>query len=206
MKLSKELVNVFDQEKETVSLREILSKIDYKSFGLILTILALPSSLPVPATGYSTPFGIALFVLGAQIFLGREYPWLPEFILNKKVSSGKGKGLLDKMIKFLQFFEKFIRPRHEKYFEKRWLQILIGSVVLVCSASMISPIPLTDTVPAMGIFLIGLGMIEEDFWAVVLGLLVAFVGIFVSLTIHYLLITGGMMAIDHLKESIFSLI
>jgi hypothetical protein len=58
----------------------------------------------------------------------------------------------------------------------------------------------------MGIFLIGLGMIEEDFWAVVLGLMVAFVGIFISLIIHYLLITGGVMAIEHLKDSITSLI
>jgi len=57
---------------------EVFERIGDRGFGVLLIILSLPSALPVPAPGYSTPFGILIAVLALQMIAGRTTPWLPE--------------------------------------------------------------------------------------------------------------------------------
>ncbi len=63
VKLSNELQRYFFEEQQppTVTLADILLLAKERIFGFLLVILSLPSALPVPAPGYSTPFGI-LFI------------------------------------------------------------------------------------------------------------------------------------------------
>src|SRR5690554_3363202 len=60
-----------------ISIGSILESVQEKGFGIILMILSLPSALPVPAPGYSTPFGIVLLIIGLQMLQGRQQPLLP---------------------------------------------------------------------------------------------------------------------------------
>ena len=55
-----------------LSISEITSAVAEKGFGLVLIILSLPSALPVPAPGYSTPFGIVIALMALQMISGRE--------------------------------------------------------------------------------------------------------------------------------------
>ena len=75
----------FEEERnEKVTLAEILTLAGERIFGFLLVILSLPSApsaFPVPAPGYSTPFGIAIFFLAVQLIMGRDYLWLPAKIL-----------------------------------------------------------------------------------------------------------------------------
>lgn len=85
-KLSVELNRYFFEEErnEKVTLAEILTLAGERIFGFLLVILSLPSApsaFPVPAPGYSTPFGIAIFFLAVQLIMGRDYLWLPAKIL-----------------------------------------------------------------------------------------------------------------------------
>ena len=61
-----------------VTLNEILEIAGERTFGFLFVLLSLPSALPIPAPGYSTPFGIVMFLLAAQLIVGREQLWLPE--------------------------------------------------------------------------------------------------------------------------------
>ena len=63
-RLSKELNRYFFEEDrgETVSLAQVIAIAEEKVFGIVLLLLAFPSALPVPAPGYSTPFGIMIFL------------------------------------------------------------------------------------------------------------------------------------------------
>ncbi len=81
-RLSVELQRYFFEEERSpkVTLTEILELAGERIFGFLFVILSLPSALPVPAPGYSVPFGIALFLLALQLISGAKLPWLPHKI------------------------------------------------------------------------------------------------------------------------------
>ena len=70
-RLSVELQRYFFEEdrQPQVKLADILSFAGERIFGFLFVILSLPSALPVPAPGYSIPFGI-VGALGGHLLLG----------------------------------------------------------------------------------------------------------------------------------------
>ncbi|NEP28671.1 exopolysaccharide biosynthesis protein, partial [Moorena sp. SIO3I6] len=81
-KLSVELQRYFFEEEQEpqVRLADILTLAGERIFGFIFVILSLPSALPVPAPGYSIPFGIVILLLAIQLIVGAKRPWLPKKI------------------------------------------------------------------------------------------------------------------------------
>lgn len=204
MKLSEEIKDIFSTDGGTTSLKEILGRINQKSFGFLLVILSLPSALPVPAPGYSTPFAIAIFFIALGIIKNKNHPTLPKKILNKEIKTKKNSKMINGMVKFISFFEKFLKPRYSKSYHSVTFKRVLGLVVLLCGISMMIPIPLTNTIPAMGIFLIGLGMLEEDFLFALLGTITAIIGISFTVTIIASFFIIGPEIIDIIKDSIKS--
>ena len=71
-KLSVELNRYFLEEvrNEKVTLSDILTLAGESTFGFLFVVLALPSALPIPAPGYSVPFGIEsaiIFFIAASL-------------------------------------------------------------------------------------------------------------------------------------------
>lgn len=120
MKLSTQIKSIFDTDGE-VSLAQILEKIELKSFGVLLIIFSLPSAIPIPALGYSTPFGLALIYLAKDLLKNRSKPKLPKKILEKKITTKKNSKLVGFMVWFLSLFEKLLKPRNTQFFEKNGL-------------------------------------------------------------------------------------
>lgn len=207
MRLSENVESIFalSEDGTPVTIKVILDRVSVKSFGILLAILALPSALPVPAPGYSIPGGIALLVLGSQICLRREFPWLPERVLSKEVHVGKRPKIIKMMVFFLRIFEFFIRPRLAFVFNNAITYRAMGMVVVLCGLSMCIPIPLTNTAPAFGVFLIGISMIEEDGLLSGAGVAACIMGLCLSITVLAFVIWFGMEGVDILKNAIKSL-
>ncbi|MBI1318653.1 MAG: exopolysaccharide biosynthesis protein [Candidatus Hydrogenedens sp.] len=203
MKLSDNIEAIFGHaEGGTVSVRELLDRVSHKSFGVLLAILALPSALPLPAPGYSVPFGILLVTLGLQMIRRLEHPWFPDKVLDRRMKTDGSQRLVAGMVKFLRFFEFFIRPRLSFVYTNGVMFRVLGCVVLACGISMCIPVPLTNTAPALGIFLIGLGMLEEDGLCGLAGIAVAIAGLVLAATVLVLLTWMGWEAIDFVKDHI----
>jgi len=197
-KLSEQITEIFTTDENEVTLRTLMSTIDERSFGVLISIFALPSALPVPAPGYSTFFSIFLILLSVQMLLNRSHPWFPKRFMNTKIGSGTENKTVATMLKFLQFFENFSRPRFTFLYSMRISSIMLSAVMLLCAVSMISPLPLTNTLPALAIFLIGLGKVQDDGVLALLGLITAVAGLGLSITLHAALIFGGQAALDQL--------
>ena len=148
------------------------------------------------------PFGIALLILGAQMIALRDYPWFPERVLRREVGIRADSKLISRMVWFLGLFEKIIRPRWRFVYTNKMLYRAMGLIVCLCALSMCIPIPLTNTAPAMGIFLIGLGALEEDGVCGLGGLCVGVAGMILSLTVLALVAYFGMEAVDMVKDFI----
>jgi len=170
-----------------IKLSELIKLLGVKSFGVLLIFLSLPSALPIPAPGYSTPFGIAIALIGIQLFIGRHALKLPKKIESIHFSPRICKNILDTTITFLKRTELLVKPRtydiNEKYF-KPFLPI-----ILIClSLLMILPIPLTNTLPAMAVFLFGISISENDDLMIILSFLLSLI-----ILVLYAIIVIGIM-------------
>ncbi len=148
-------------EKGDLSLDDLIRQVGDKGYGILLVLLALPSAIPVPAAGYSTPFGILLAILGLQMLLGRKTLWLPKWAKSKTIKSAFAVKMFRTAHKVFHFIERFVQPRLS-WIAGPWGIPLMGLLVILMAALMILPIPLTNTAPAAVIFLIGTGLTEDD--------------------------------------------
>ncbi|MGC6455724.1 MAG: exopolysaccharide biosynthesis protein [Coraliomargaritaceae bacterium] len=181
------------------SIGELCEALGEKGFGLLLVILSLPSALPLPAPGYSTPFGIALALLALQMLTGRRSLWLPRKLYQLRIEPKLASKMIQTASRFLRSIERWIQPR-QAWIRSRAGQAALAGLVLIMSALMILPIPLTNTLPAMVIFLIGVGLSEEDGLLALLAFAVGLLAVVLYTAIVTLLITQGPEAIDALKD------
>jgi hypothetical protein len=178
---------------------EILEQIGEKGFGLLLVILSLPSALPVPAPGYSTPFGIMILLLTGQMLVGRKTIWLPKRFRRIRLKPSMVQTMLKVVNSFLHKIERFIKPR-QKWIRSRAGLSGLAVVIAIMACLMILPIPLTNTLPAMVIFLIGIGLCEEDGLLAIIAFAIGILAVCVYVYIIFILITQGPEAIEHLKD------
>jgi hypothetical protein len=193
------------ESAEGPSIGEISAAVREKGFGLVLMVLALPSALPVPAPGYSTPFGIVIALIAGQMLMGRSTLWLPQRLEGIRLNPRATRAMLTTASKFLRRIEHWVRPRQQ------WIRSTGGqaglAVIILCMASlMILPIPLTNTAPAMVIFLIGVGLSEEDGLLALGAFALGSLALLLYAGVVYLLLTEGPGAVDVLIEELRGLL
>lgn len=132
-----------------------------RGFGLAFLLTSLPSALPVPAPGYSTPFGILILLLTLQMLSGQNSPWMPEWALKKQLSPSVTEAIKKFSTRIFQLSEIFIKPRLN-FLNGKPLMWLAGVTIASMALLMIIPIPGTNTLPAMIVFATGLALAEED--------------------------------------------
>jgi hypothetical protein len=200
-KLSVELERYFfDEERQPqVTLADILYLTEERIFGFLLVLLSLPSALPVPAPGYSIPFGILMFILALQLILGRQRPWLPERMKKGSMPLEKIQGVVKAGIPWLRRIEGLTKPRMSYICTSLSGRVIIGVAIALMAIFMMIPIPGTNTLPAMGIFVTGFGLIEDDGAIALGGLIVCGLGATLSLSIIFAVIWGGSSLLDVIK-------
>jgi hypothetical protein len=163
-RLSAELNHYFFQEVKTpqVTLKEILSLAGERTFGFLFVLLSLPSALPVPAPGYSVPFGIVMLVLALQLIAGRTRLWMPEKWNYKQFDLVSVQKIIKAGTPWLRRLEAISRPRLTPVCTSVPGRTLLGIAIALMSISMMIPIPGTNTLPAMGIFVTGFGLLDDD--------------------------------------------
>jgi hypothetical protein len=206
-KLSTTLGDLLRRQHETeeLTLGEVFQRIGDRGFGLLLLLLSLPSALPIPAPGYSTPFGLLIALLALQMLAGRRMPWLPAWAAQLRLHGGFVEGMLKFSSAFFAKIEFLIRPRL-RWIGSRAGLALLGGLVLIMACLMILPIPFTNTFPAFVIFLIGIGLIEEDGLFALFGAALGLLSTALYSVVVFFLIRFGMEGVDMLKEWIKTLL
>ncbi|AHB88953.1 exopolysaccharide synthesis protein ExoD [Thermosynechococcus sp. NK55a] len=182
-----------------VSLAEIVQLAGERTFGFLLAVLSLPSALPIPAPGYATPFGIVLLLLGWQLLVGASVPWLPPWLLKRTMPRSQMQKIVRTALPWLRRIELISRPRWRFICTTRGGRLGLGVTVSLMAISMILPIPGTNTIPAMGIFTIGFGLLDDDGLISLAGVVISLIGLAVTTSILIALAWGGNSLLDVLK-------
>ena len=168
---------------KSLTLAELKQSLKGRGSAMLLVLLALPFCF-IAIPGLSTPFGIAICLIGGCLAIGRE-PWLPRFIMRRRLSPARLAQLLNGAIKVAQQLEKFVRPRLAFLHAGPGMLRLIGLGIVIASLGLMLPLPIpfSNNIPAWAVVLLAIGMMEKDGLLVLLGHLTAIASwIFISLT------------------------
>jgi hypothetical protein len=163
-KLSEDLALILHEfEVETVTLREVMAVLHGRGYVLLVMLLALPFSTPIPLPGLSTPFGMVIALIGVRLALGQK-PWLPQRLLDTRLSPRFFVKVFAAARKILRGFEYFLRPRLLWITGSPRLLQLHAVPIVFCAVLLLLPLPIpfSNMIPAFSILLLSAGLLERD--------------------------------------------
>jgi hypothetical protein len=161
------------------TLGSIIALFEEKSFALLFILLLGVSALPLPTGGATHVFEIIAMLLALQLIVGRDMIWLPKRWRGLKLAGPKQQAFITRLMKTIRWLERFSRPRLRPLFDHRLSNIVFGVLVLALTiaAFVAPPFSGLDTLPSMGVVLLSLGVLLEDFLFVILALIVGAGGV-----------------------------
>lgn len=206
IRFSEELAKLEEKSRdEKMTIGDIMASLDQRAHTFLLLLLSLPFIQPIPFPGLSTPFGLAIALIGTSFLLGQK-PWLPRRLLSIELPKTLVTLELQLMRRLADFLELIVRPRITALTTNRGLQRLQG-VCILGSGLLLSlplPIPFTNMLPAVTVIVFSCASLGKDGLFYLAGLL-SFV---ISVAFFGLIGLGGSAAIawiyEWLAESIFT--
>jgi hypothetical protein len=131
----------------------------------------MPFLLPVTLPFMSTALGAPMLLIGVAVVLNRV-PWLPDRLLDHALPSDTVQHVLERAAHSAARFEHLVRPRMLALTATPAINSVNGIVLVVAVLALMAPLPLVpfaNTLPAIGIILLCLGMAERDGRVILLG-------------------------------------
>lgn len=198
----KELVQGLEGER--VLIGAVLESLHERGIGFVLFLLALPMALPVPVPpGINVALATPLILLTGQQMMGARTIWLPLSLKRKTVSRGRVNNTLQTLIPWVEKLEVLSKPRLG-FITQNFFSRLIGLAGLIMALTVCIPLPLTNTIPSLGIALMALGVIMRDGLAVLAGMAVGLIWVFILCSLVAFLGTEGIDAFKDLIKSFLS--
>ncbi|MBW8635972.1 exopolysaccharide biosynthesis protein [Hoeflea sp. WL0058] len=158
--LSSLLQRLANAAGERITLKELATALDERSFGAFLLVFALPNLIPLPP-GATLILGLPLIFISWQIVAGRQKIWLPRRLANYSLDKKTLVAMVTKVDPWLRRMEAWVRPRHWPLKNHR-SERLFGIYILILAIVVLIPIPFCNWLPAFAIAIIGLAHTEQD--------------------------------------------
>lgn len=143
-----------------LTVAEILDATASAGFGFVIALLAL---VAIPFVGLSTPFGLAIAFVGAQLLLGRTRPWLPGRIRRVRMTASALERIGRWLVRWTGWMGHLVRERLRPLTRGLALGLVgLGLVILGAGLALPIPIPGSNLVFIVPILLYGIGLLERD--------------------------------------------
>ena len=147
-----------------LSVGELVDKAAEAGFGFLIGILTL---IAIPFFGLSTPFGLAIALIGGQMMIGLRHPWLPARARRRELSMDKLDRVSTILAKRTRWIAKSTRRRWEWLIAPRLTGF--GIVLLSLGLALPLPIPGSNLVFLIPLFIYSVGVLERDGLWIILG-------------------------------------
>jgi hypothetical protein len=161
---------------------------------MFVLLLGVPA-LPLPTGGVTHVFEAVAMLLALQLIANRDRIWLPRRWRDIDVAGPSQQRLTDALVKTIRRLERISRPRLTFVFGHRLSNIAFGALVLggTLGAFLAPPFSGLDTLPALGVVLLSLGVLLEDFLVAIVGVVVGAAGVVLEIAL-------GSLVVDVLGE------
>jgi hypothetical protein len=164
-------------QTEAVTAGGLIQLLGRASYPMVILVLSVLNMIPGPP-GYGGTIALAIISATVARLLGRPLRlggWVGERLLPAR--------LLDRMVRQMQWLASLIakvsRPRLRQLTGPR-TERLTGAFILLVSLPMVLPIPFINAVPNTGIAVICVSRINRDGLGVLLGGLIALIGLVIA--------------------------
>jgi hypothetical protein len=190
-KLSDQLQRWLDSDGDK-TLSSLIELFEEKSYAIVFVLLLGIPALPLPTGGVTHVFEIIAVLLALQLIIGRSEIWLPQRWRKLQVAGGKQQRMINALMKMIRWLERFSRPRLRFLFDHRLTNVVFGSIVIAGSVAAFVAPPFSglDTLPALGVVLLSLGVLLEDLVLVVVALTVGVAGVALEILLGRAVING----------------
>ena len=157
----------------------LIELFEEKSFAIIFVLLLGVPALPLPTGGVTHVFEIIAMLVALQLIVGRDQIWLPQRWCKLELAGEKQQRFIETLMRMIRRLERFSRPHLRFLFDHRLSNIVFGLLVIGGSVGAFLAPPFTglDTLPALGVVLLSLGVLLEDIIVVVVALVVGVAGV-----------------------------
>lgn len=151
-------------DDEPTTLGSLVDRFGEKSFAVVFMVLMALPALPVPTGAASHVLEAVAMLLALELIVGRREIWLPQRSKAKELGGGSGQRMAGALVRRIRWFERFSRPRLQSLFRHRLSGVIFGVVVLglALTAFLAPPFSGLDTLPALGVLVLSLGVTLED--------------------------------------------
>jgi len=160
------------------TLGSLVERVDEQGFALLFVLLLTPTALPLPTGGATHVLEVVTVVLALQLIAGREEIWLPRRWRGVTLGGDRMQQLLRRLVRLIHRLERISRPRMTWLFGHRASGVAFGLLVAVLSvvAFVAPPFSGLDTLPALGVVLLALGVLLRDAFVAFAGVVAGIVG------------------------------
>lgn len=176
-----------------LTLQEVADRTGGRGGYLLLILLCLPFTTPVPLPGVSSVFG-AVILWVALASGGEGGLRLPRWLGRKVVGSDRLRGVLRASGRLLGWIEKAVKPRGNAWLVTRTSRRMHAALMVWLAVLLMLPLPVpfTNSLPGYSIILVSACLMERDGRVVFVGYLVSLVA---SIYVVAALV-GGMALIE----------
>jgi len=184
-----------------VTLAEIRDLVGQDGLLILTAFLTIVFMVPVSIPGVSTVFGAGILLIGISRLLGRSL-WLPRWIAYRVLPVDKLRVSLKRGSVWVHRLERVSRPHRMNKLASTGLVETVNNCALIAGAVLLMApfglIPFSNTLPALALLFLAIGLLERDGLCILLGHLANFV------TVIYFafLMIGGTAAIYELWRRI----
>lgn len=184
--------SIFLQEMEklledgTITLGEIATKLRSKGLVFLTLVCVLPFMQPIPIPGLSTVLGFVIIFQGIGLALLNR-PLMTKGMRDLSLPAEKVATFVRGARKVFPWIGWLVKSRGQEWVHHRVTHFVAGFTLIFLSLflSLPLPIPSSNFLPAIGIFFICLGLLEDDLLLVILGVSYAVLfGWLISISFH----------------------
>lgn len=160
-------------DSDKVTLRQLLEHIGEQGMLVFCMFLTIPFLFPISLPGVSTVFGLVILLIGIGVALNRV-PWLPGRLMDKAIHTVHLIPALERAARLFARLDRIVRPRLLALTHGTTLNRLNGFMLVGGALLLMAPfgsIPLTNTLPALAILCLAVGMLQRDGMFVIAGYL-----------------------------------
>ncbi len=156
-----------------------------KSFAVLLVLLLGVPALPLPTGGVTHVFELIAALIAVELIVGRHEVWLPQRWRAIELAGSRQQRFIAGLMRLIRRLERYSRPRMRFLFRQRFTDILFGLVAIAGTAGAFLAPPFSglDTLPALGVVVLSLGVLLEDVLVALVGMLLVATGIALELAL-----------------------
>jgi hypothetical protein len=161
------------------TLGSLIELFQEKSFAILFIVLLGVPALPLPTGGATHVFELIAMLLAVQLIAGRDRIWLPQRWRERRLEGPRMERFLGALMRVVRWLERHSRPRVGILFGHRASAVVFGLLAFggTLGAFLAPPFTGLDTLPAMGVVLLSLGVLLEDGLVVIAGVAIAVAGV-----------------------------